>query len=49
MLDGTPVLDIKPYIPSLEPAAGLRLGWLEGKAAAMAAQKADDRFGDGDR
>jgi tRNA-Thr(GGU) m(6)t(6)A37 methyltransferase TsaA len=49
MLDGTPVLDIKPYIPSLEPAAGVRLGWLEGKAEAMAAQKADDRFGDGDR
>lgn len=45
MLDGTPVLDIKPHIPSLEPSAGVRLGWLEGKAAAMAAQTADDRFG----
>lgn len=48
MLDGTPVLDIKPYIPSLEPSAGVRLGWLEGKAEAMAAQRADDRFRDED-
>jgi tRNA-Thr(GGU) m(6)t(6)A37 methyltransferase TsaA len=47
MLDGTPVLDIKPYIPSLEPASGVRLGWLEGKADAMAAQRADDRFNGG--
>jgi tRNA-Thr(GGU) m(6)t(6)A37 methyltransferase TsaA len=47
MLDGTPVLDIKPYIPSLEPAGGVRLGWLEGKADAMAAQRADDRFNGG--
>jgi tRNA-Thr(GGU) m(6)t(6)A37 methyltransferase TsaA len=48
MLDGTPVLDIKPYIPSLEPETCVRLGWLEGKAEAMAAQKADGRFGEGD-
>ena len=45
MLDGTPVLDIKPYIPSLEPVSGVRLGWLEGKAEGMAAHTADDRFG----
>lgn len=45
MLDGTPVLDIKPYIPSLEPTGGVRVGWLEGKAQAMAARTADGRFG----
>lgn len=48
MLDGTPVLDIKPHIPSLEPKGGVRLGWLEGKAAAMGARTADGRFGDDD-
>ncbi|MGE3190903.1 MAG: tRNA (N6-threonylcarbamoyladenosine(37)-N6)-methyltransferase TrmO [Vicinamibacterales bacterium] len=29
MLDGTPVLDIKPYLSSV-PADTLRLGWLDG-------------------
>jgi tRNA-Thr(GGU) m(6)t(6)A37 methyltransferase TsaA len=31
MLDGTPILDIKPYLSSV-PQAELRRGWLEGKA-----------------
>jgi tRNA-Thr(GGU) m(6)t(6)A37 methyltransferase TsaA len=31
MLDGTPVLDIKPYLSSV-PVADLKRGWLEGKA-----------------
>jgi tRNA-Thr(GGU) m(6)t(6)A37 methyltransferase TsaA len=31
MLDGTPILDIKPYLSSV-PEAELRRGWLEGKA-----------------
>lgn len=29
LLDGTPVLDIKPYINELDEREGLRLGWLE--------------------
>jgi tRNA-Thr(GGU) m(6)t(6)A37 methyltransferase TsaA len=32
LLDGTPVLDIKPYIP-YDARSPLRLGWLEGKIA----------------
>lgn len=28
-LEGTPVLDIKPWLPDLRPEGGLRLGWLE--------------------
>jgi tRNA-Thr(GGU) m(6)t(6)A37 methyltransferase TsaA len=28
MLDGTPVLDIKPYIPQLNPTGKVRIGWL---------------------
>jgi tRNA-Thr(GGU) m(6)t(6)A37 methyltransferase TsaA len=31
MLDGTPLLDIKPYIPDNNPQRGVRIGWLEGK------------------
>jgi tRNA (adenine37-N6)-methyltransferase len=36
-LDGTPVLDIKPYLPEFEEPPVLRLGWLE---AASVAKKA---------
>ena len=33
MLDGTPLLDIKPYVPPFDKQAGpVRVGWLEGKA-----------------
>jgi tRNA (Thr-GGU) A37 N-methylase len=32
VLDGTPLLDIKPYVPSFDQKAAVRIGWLEGKA-----------------
>jgi len=31
ILDGTPLLDIKPYVPDFDPKEKLKLGWLEGK------------------
>ena len=31
MLDGTPLLDIKPYIPRGEKDNFVKIGWLEGK------------------
>ena len=31
MLDGTPLLDIKPYIPHWEHDDQIKIGWLEGK------------------
>jgi tRNA-Thr(GGU) m(6)t(6)A37 methyltransferase TsaA len=31
MVDGSPVLDIKPYIPDLNPAGEVNVGWLAGK------------------
>ena len=34
VLDGTPLLDIKPYVPAFEPAGPISIGWLEGKIAA---------------
>lgn len=30
-IDGTPVLDIKPYIPSVDAKPEAKIGWLEGK------------------
>ena len=29
VLDGTPLLDIKPYVPDFEPKGKIRIGWLE--------------------
>ncbi len=30
LLDGTPVLDIKPYVPYADSFPSARAGWLEG-------------------
>ena len=30
-IDGTPLLDIKPYIPAIDERSVVKLGWLEGK------------------
>ena len=42
MLDGTPLLDIKPYAPQLDHFQVRRVGWLEGKT--LEGGKADGRF-----
>ncbi len=31
MLDGTPLLDIKPYVPTFDRKNNVKIGWLEGK------------------
>ncbi|AQQ70236.1 S-adenosyl-L-methionine-binding protein [Limihaloglobus sulfuriphilus] len=43
MADGSPVLDIKPYVPDLNPAGDIRLGWLEDKIDGMNMSKSGDR------
>jgi tRNA-Thr(GGU) m(6)t(6)A37 methyltransferase TsaA len=44
VLDGTPLLDIKPHVPEFDCAPGARIGWLEKAAADMRTKVADDRF-----
>ena len=44
MIDGTPVLDIKPYIPQGDERTDSRIGWLEGKLQRFLSEYADDRF-----
>jgi len=44
MVDGTPLLDIKPYVPHFEETDEVRIGWLEGKASRASGTEADDRF-----
>ena len=31
ILEGSPLLDIQPYVPSFDVRTGCRIGWLEGK------------------
>jgi len=45
-LNGTPLLDIKPYVPAFEQAAAVRTGWLEQVQDLVRSQKSDDRFKD---
>ncbi|RJX21986.1 MAG: tRNA (N6-threonylcarbamoyladenosine(37)-N6)-methyltransferase TrmO [Ammonifex sp.] len=44
VVDGTPLLDIKPYVPQFDGRAGEEIGWLSGKAEEASQVKADDRF-----
>lgn len=44
MLDGTPLLDIKPYVPEFDSYADVRIGWLEHSAKLVEKRKSDGRF-----
>jgi tRNA (Thr-GGU) A37 N-methylase len=47
VLDGTPLLDIKPYIDAFDRVEGSRSGWLESSPEVIARQRSDRRFIDG--
>ena len=44
ILDGTPLLDIKPYVPEFDHHSADRVGWLEKAKGIVQNKKADDRF-----
>lgn len=44
ILDGTPLLDIKPYVPAFDGPEVQRIGWLEGNAQGSGRKRSDDRF-----
>lgn len=44
VLDGTPLLDIKPYIAAFDAVGPSRSGWMRASAAAVARKRSDDRF-----
>ena len=44
ILDGTPLLDIKPYVPEFDQQEDCRIGWLEQVRGIVKAKKSDDRF-----
>ncbi|MCB2189631.1 MAG: tRNA (N6-threonylcarbamoyladenosine(37)-N6)-methyltransferase TrmO [Deltaproteobacteria bacterium] len=45
MLDNTPLLDLKPYVPAFDsPPDSIRTGWLAGLASQARETRADGRF-----
>lgn len=44
ILDGTPLLDIKPYVPEFDSHANVRTGWLEQARRKVSKRESDGRF-----
>ena len=44
VIDGTPLLDIKPYVPEFDRRETIKIGWLENKIKKLAETKDDNRF-----
>lgn len=44
MVDGTPLLDIKPYIPDVDTREAVRIGWLKKRVGGMSKKRDDGRF-----
>jgi tRNA-Thr(GGU) m(6)t(6)A37 methyltransferase TsaA len=44
IVDGTPLLDIKPYAPAFDHLSAERVGWLEKAGDAVRHKRSDDRF-----
>jgi len=44
ILDGTPLIDIKPYVPAFDPRGEVRTGWLEKSNNTAPGTRSDDRF-----
>ena len=49
MADGTPVLDIKPYVPRFDVRETERIGWFARRVDAVARTRADGRMGGGEQ
>ena len=44
ILDGTPLLDIKPYVPEFDVRENVRIGWLEENVHKLEKTRDDGRF-----
>ncbi len=45
VIDGTPLLDIKPYVPEFDRREDCKVGWLEKDVEKVTDKKSDRRFG----
>ncbi|HQA81068.1 MAG TPA: TrmO family methyltransferase, partial [Methanoregulaceae archaeon] len=44
ILDGTPLLDIKPYVPAFDSYSNAKAGWLDAVSHHAAFVRSDERF-----
>ena len=44
IIDGTPLLDIKPYVQEMEAVENLKIGWLEKHTSKFKSKLSDERF-----
>lgn len=44
ILDGTPLLDIKPYVPEFDAQMKVRTGWIEKAGKTVSNRRSDGRF-----
>ena len=44
ILEGTPLLDIKPYVPQFDDREGARIGWYADRVQSVGETRADGRF-----
>ncbi|MEN8153401.1 MAG: tRNA (N6-threonylcarbamoyladenosine(37)-N6)-methyltransferase TrmO [Acidobacteriota bacterium] len=44
IINETPLLDIKPYVPEFDVRENVRIGWLEKNVQKLSKTKADERF-----
>lgn len=45
MVDLTPLLDIKPFVPAFDERDDVKVGWFADRLGGLAQARADDRFG----
>ena len=43
IVEGTPLLDIKPYVPAFNRREGVRIGWLKGRVGDVSRTRSDGR------
>ncbi len=44
VLDGTPLIDIKPYIPQFDGVNGVKTGWMNKSRSEVNTARSDERF-----
>ena len=44
LLDGTPLLDLKPYVPAFDVRESEQIGWFSGRVERVHTTRADERF-----
>jgi tRNA (Thr-GGU) A37 N-methylase len=44
ILDGTPLLDLKPYVPAFDSHLAERIGWFAGRTNCAEVVRSDSRF-----